>query len=111
MPCFKNKSAEEGIQASVLRLLNLTDLHTEEISLKMSEQKSIIVVEETCTGSGIREALAWELMQHCPGCHVTGIDLGRDFVTHGDKKILYQNCGLDPQSIAAYAKEVLRNEG
>ena len=90
----------------MLRLMNLTDLHTEEICRNISEKKTLIVVEETCTGSGIREALAFELMNHCPGCRVYGRDLGRDFVTHGDKKKLYENCGLDAQSLAAFAKEV-----
>ena len=98
--------AQQGIEATVLRLMNLTDLHTEEICRNISEKKTLIVVEETCTGSGIREALAFELMNHCPGCRVYGRDLGRDFVTHGDKKKLYENCGLDAQSLAAFAKEV-----
>ena len=101
-----NLLAQQGIQATVLRLMNLTDLHTEEICRYIGENKTLIVVEEACTGSGIREALAYELMQHCPGCHVYGRDLGRDFVTHGDKKKLYENCGLNPESLAAFAKEV-----
>ena len=98
--------AQQGIEATVLRLMNLTDLSTEEIAGFAGKKKTFIVVEETCTGSGIREALACELMSHCPGCRVFGRDLGRDFVTHGDKKKLYQNCGLDPDSLAAFAKEV-----
>ena len=98
--------AQQGIESAVLRLMNLTDLNTEEIAGFAGKKKMFIVVEETCTGSGIREALACELMSHCPGCRVFGRDLGRDFVTHGDKKKLYENCGLDPDSLAAFAKEV-----
>ena len=97
---------KQGVEATVLRLMNLTDLHTEEICRHIGEKKTLIVVEETCTGSGIREALAYELMQHGCGCHVYGRDLGSDFVTHGDKKKLYENCGMDPESLAAFAKEV-----
>ena len=98
--------AQQGIESAVLRLMNLTDLNTEEIAGFAGKKKMFIVVEETCTGSGIREALAYELMSHCPGCRVFGRDLGSDFVTHGDKKKLYENCGLDPSSLAAFAKEV-----
>ena len=98
--------AQQGIEATVLRLMNLTDLSTEEIAGFAGKKKTFIVVEETCTGSSIREALAYELMSHCPGCRVFGRDLGSDFVTHGDKKKLYENCGLDPSSLAAFAKEV-----
>lgn len=99
--------SRQGVEATVLRLLNLTDLHTREIMEQMGERKTVVVVEEVCGGSGIREALAYELMQLCPSCRVTGRDLGRDFVTHGDKKKLYENCGLDAESLAAFAKEVV----
>ena len=98
--------AEQGVEATVLRLMNLTDLHTAQIGQNMSANKTLIVVEETCTGSGIRDTLAYELQRCCPSCRVYGRDLGSDFVTHGDKKKLYENCGLDPASLAAFAKEV-----
>ena len=98
--------AEQGVEATVLRLMNLTDLHTAQIGQNMSANKTLIVVEETCTGSGIRDTLTYELLQCCSGCRVYGRDLGSDFVTHGDKKKLYENCGLDPASLAAFAKEV-----
>ena len=97
--------ANQGIEAGVIRLMNLTDLHTAQI-LENTRSRSIIVVEEACTGSGIREALAYDLMQLGSSCRVHGRDLGADFVTHGDKKKLYKNCGLDPESLAAFAKEV-----
>ena len=97
----------QGMEATVLRLMNLTDLHAGQILEQLSDQKRVIVVEEVGSGSGIREALAYELLQLCPDCRVTGRDLGRDFVTHGDKKKLYENCGLDAESLAAFAKEVV----
>ena len=97
--------ARQGIEAAVIRLMDLTDLHGSQI-IENSEAKTVIVVEEACTGSGIREALAYELMQLGGDVRVVGRDLGADFVTHGDKKKLYQNCGLDPESLAAFAKEV-----
>ena len=60
-----------------------------------------------CTGSGIREALAWELRKLCPDCRVDGVDLGADFVTHGSTKELYRHYGLDGESIANYTQGVL----
>lgn len=102
--------AEQGIEATVLRLMNLSDLGTEKIAGHMSENKQVIVVEEACSGSGIREALAFALMQKVPGCRVSGLDLGSDFVTHGTVKKLYECCGLDAASIVNYTKEVLGRE-
>ena len=99
--------SEQGIEATVLRLLTVSDLPAEQIAAKLSENHSVIVIEEACSGSGIREALAWELRKINPDCRVDGIDLGRDFVPHGSQKELYKHCGLDAASIAAYTKEVL----
>ena len=99
--------SQQGIEATVLRLVNLTDLHEEQILELAPKDRPVIVVEEAATGSGIHEALAYGLMQLCPGCRVSGRDLGKDFITHGNVKKLYETCGLDATSLAAYAKEVV----
>ena len=100
--------AAQGVEATVLRLLSVSDLHTKEIAEKLSDDPRVIVVEEVCSGSGIRDALAFELGKQIPGCRVEGMDLGEDFVPHGSQKKLYEHCGLDAKSIAAYVEEVLR---
>lgn len=106
--CAAEILSQQGIEAGVLRLMNLSQLHGDQIQKMAGSAGKIIVVEEAASGSGIREALCSELMQLGGSCRVWGRDLGSDFVTHGDKKILYKNCGLDAESLAAYAKEVLR---
>ncbi len=105
--CAAQRLSREGIEAAVLRLPAVSHLDAEQILAQMSEKKRVIVVEEVCTGSGIREDLAWQLRKLAPECAVEGIDLGADFVPHGSQKKLYEICGLDEASIAAYAKEVL----
>lgn len=98
----------EGVEAGVLRLLTVSNLAAGEILEQLPESRRVVVVEEVCSGSGIREALAWELREKCPECRVWGLDLGADFVPHGSLKELYALCGLDPESIAAFVrKEVL----
>ena len=99
--------AEQGIDTTVLRLLAVSDIPMEEMIQKLSERHNVIVIEEVCRGSGIRDAIAFGLHRHLDGCRVDGMDLGRDFVPHGSQKKLYEHCGLDAQSIAAYVKEVL----
>ena len=99
--------AQQGIEATVLRLLTVSKLSADQILAEMSENRCIIVAEEICTGSGIREALAWEIGIKCPECRVDGIDLGANFVTHGSQKELYAHYGLDGKSIAEYTKGVL----
>ena len=102
--------SRQGIEVTVLRLLKVDPLPTDELIAHMTDNRKVIVVEETCTGSGIREDLAWELRKKIPECRVYGMDLGGGFVTHGSLDALYHHCGLDAGSIAAYAKEVLGNE-
>ena len=99
--------AEQGVEATVLRLMTLSDLASEEVVAAMSRSKILVVAEEVCTGSGIREALAWDLRKLCPECRVEGLDLGPDFVTHGNQKKLYASLGLDGGSIAEAVKGVL----
>ncbi len=101
-----DRLSRQGIEATVLRLLSVSELNAQQIRSQMSENKTIIVAEEVAANSGIREALAWELRD----CHVAGIDLGRDFVPHGAQEKLYAYCGLDAASIADFTKEVLSRE-
>ena len=96
-----------GVEATVLRLLSASDLAAGEILKKMSENHVIVVVEEVCNGSGIRESLAWELHQLGDHCRVAGRDLGNGFVPHGSLKELHRHCGLDAAAIAKYTREVL----
>lgn len=99
--------AQQGIEATVLRLLTVADLPAQQVAKQIIPGKPVIILEETCSNSGIREALAWELEKSCPGCLVEGKDLGPNFVPHGGQKELYRHCGLDEQSIAEFAREVL----
>ena len=99
--------AEQGIEATVLRLLTLSKVDSVQIVGEMPEVHHAVIVEEICNGSGIREHLGWELRKHCPDCHIDGVDLGTQFVTHGAQKKLYEHYGLDGKSIAVFTKEVL----
>lgn len=96
--------SQQGVEATVLRLMDVSELNAEQILQQTSQNKLLIVVEEICAGSGIKDALCSLLSENCL---VKGIDLGADFVPHGTTKKLYELCGLDPQSIAVYTREVL----
>jgi 1-deoxy-D-xylulose-5-phosphate synthase len=102
--------AEKGIEATVLRLQALSNIPVNDILAAMSENRPMVVVEETCSGSGIREAVAWELNQVHSDCRVCGIDLGHRFVTHGNTDTLHKYYGLDAESICAYVSGVINCE-
>ena len=96
------KLAEQGVSARVLRLLSAS--HIPELKALISGPA--VVIEEACTGSGIKEPVAWSL----PGTQVHGIDLGAGFVPHGDQSSLYSFTGLDAGSITKFVCEVVHNE-
>lgn len=105
-----DKLAEIGINATVLRLMRIWPLPLEELCNRLNPGATVAIIEETCNGSGIREALGWELRQRVPNCNIVGMDLGSGFVPHGSMDTLYRHCGLDSDSIVEYIREVLDPE-
>jgi 1-deoxy-D-xylulose-5-phosphate synthase len=101
---------QRGIRAGVLRLLSVAPLPVKQICEHLAESRRVVVIEETCTGSGICQDLAWELGKLDDNCRVSGMDLGENFVSHGSVDMLYKHHGLDAESIANYVQEVLKVE-
>ncbi len=98
--------SQQGIEATVLRLLTVDPLPVHHVLTMLSENEHVVVLEETASGCGIREALAWGLQHLKPGIRVDGIDLGRQFVTHGSLDQLYEHYGLDADGIVKFVQEV-----
>ena len=97
---------EKGVSVGVVRLLTLDHFPMQELLPKLGSR--VVVAEEACTGSGIREAFAWQLRQLDPNKRVFGMDLGENFVPHGAQEKLYAHCGLDVGSIVTFTEEVLK---
>ena len=95
--------SEQGVEATVLRLLELSQLPVEAISAAVTGNH-LVVVEEISRNCGIAPELSVSLQGKC---RVHGMDLGADFVTHGSLAKLYSLCGLDADAIAAKIREVL----
>ena len=100
---------EDGIRCTTLRLLSVTDYSREELAAKV-QGKHVFVIEEVCAGSGISDEISMILNQRECNHRIHAIDLGNQFVTHGDTVSLYRMTGVDHESIANTVREVLRNE-
>ena len=98
--------ASQGVEATALRLLQVNPLPMDEITKYLPENCPVLVAEEAGNGSGIREAISWEL-----GTQVESINLGGSFATHGKMADLYRHYGLDGEGIAKRVLKVIRNEG
>lgn len=102
--------AGNGIEAAVLRCLTVAPLPVEDIIRLKSQNGPVIIVEETCTASGVKESLGWELCKRIPGLRVDGRDLGANYVPHGCVDALYRSLGLDGESICKFIQEGLSHE-
>lgn len=100
---------EQGVEATVLRLLSLSHIPAEEIAGFMQENSRLVVVEDACENSGIKERLGWELAK-LGQYRVDGLDLGHRYVTHGSVKQLHEHYGLSGEKIAKYIMEGVQGE-
>ena len=95
-----------GVEASVIRLTRVEAFSAAELRDALAGIGHSIVIEESCSGSGIYESIAAAV----DTCRVDHIDLGKQFTTHGSVDMLYQQNGLDPRSVADFVQEVLHRE-
>ena len=101
---------EHGVEATVLRLLSIGELPVRQIADLMASGKPLYVMEEVSGGCGIRDALCRQMQSILPMSNVHGVDLGKDFVTHGSVEKLYHQHGLDGKSVCDSVLEVLGRE-
>ena len=102
--------SQQGIDVGVIRLLTVEPMPADALESALAGYKHVLNVEESATGSGIHEALAWKLAERVSDCKVSAIDLGNEYVTHGSVTRLYEKLGLDAVSIAEKVREVLSYE-
>jgi 1-deoxy-D-xylulose-5-phosphate synthase len=96
---------DAGIHAGVYRLTTVSPVPIHQLKTELSGYRYVVVAEETCTGSGIKEEIAWHLEDQT----VFGLDLGSWYPTHGKLVDLYHHYGLDAASIAEFVQEVMRH--
>ena len=93
--------SQQGIEATVLRLMSVAPLNIYAVLEKLTGSK-VLIPEEANSHSGIAKEFAWQLSQIDPKYQVRALDLGEDYVTHGSLDALYRHHGLDGASIAEY---------
>ena len=101
---------QNGVEATVIRLLSLDPLPTKSIISSISETPYVVVLEDSCSHSGIGDVLARYLYENITGCRVDTLNLGQQYVTHGSVSKLYEYYGLDGQSVAKHILEVRNHE-
>ena len=97
------------IDCNVLQIMSPTHFDREEL-IRQIRGKHVFVIEEVCSGSGISEKIAMCVQGSGLACRVHAMDLGSDFVPHGDVRQLYARAGIDNGSIAERIREVFNHE-
>ena len=103
------KLASENINATVVNARFVKPLDAESILSLASKHQTILTVEEAYLsggfGSAVMELLEENGLLENTSVHRMGV--ADEIVTHGDPKILLSHYGLNPDGIAAKAKEML----
>ena len=102
---------QQGITATVLRLMIVSALPVDEILKNLSDKHHVFVIEEIAGNCGIRDQLASQLRRMEPNCRVDGMDLGNRYIPHGSLDKLYDYYGLSGERIAGSILEEYRHEG
>ena len=101
---------EKGLDIGVFRLACIEPLPVAQLAEALNGYSYAVVIEETCGGSGIYDSLSWEMKNMAAGCSFTHVDLGKSYTTHGSVDQLYQQKGLDAQTLSRHIEEVLSVE-
>ena len=99
-----------GIEATVLRLMCINPVAAEDILNSIQNGRPVFVVEEAAGNCGIHEHILWLLHEAGICCDVYGLDLGNQYIPHGNVDKLRDQYGLSPEKIVETIMEVHQNE-
>ena len=99
-----------GVEATVIRLMRVNPLTSEELLSVMPTSAYVFVAEEIAGNCGIREHISCLLREANPNYNVDGIDFGTQYIQHGAVDKLYDYYGMSPEKMAQSILEVHRSE-
>lgn len=101
---------EQGVEATVLRLLTVEPLPIKQVISAISHNPYAVILEDASGQSGIGDSLARRIYEKLPGSRVDTMNFGQQYVTHGTVQKLYEHYGLDGRSVAKHILEVRNSE-
>lgn len=102
--------AEDGINVGVVNMRFAKPLDKELLYEHAIRYKKIVTLEEGVLAGGVGSAIleALNSAQRLNLCQVLTLGIPDKFITHGDKKLLLRDLGLDPATIAAKAATLVK---
>ena len=83
------------------------ELTPAEVDAKLTELESKLTKLQQEKDQAIKERD--DLQRKVNGLRIDGMDLGHQYITHGDLNSLYKHYKLDANSIASYVQEVSKS--
>lgn len=102
--------AQDGIEATVLRLMCVNPINIEEIVCNLAPGRHVFIAEEVAGNCGIQSDLSCLIMGKRAEYSVSGVDLGNRYIQHGAVDKLYDNYGLSAEKLAQKIREVQGSE-
>ena len=102
--------AQKGVEASVISLKTIVPLPMYALREAIGDVRHLVFAEEAFSEAAIHHTLACQLQQTGENYRIDSIDLGSQYMPHGDMASLYKHYGLDGQSIADHILEVRKIE-
>ncbi len=88
-----------GINCEVLKLNVIKPLNEKAIVTAAEKTGRMIIVEDVINHGSVAEAITSILLKNKIKAEVTVLNAGDSFITHGDKKTLYETMKIDAESI------------
>jgi 1-deoxy-D-xylulose-5-phosphate synthase len=106
------KLAEQGINAGVVNMRFAKPIDKELLLAHAEKYKNIVTLEEGCLRGGVGSAVLEALNEACllGTCKVLNFGIPDEFILHGDKQRLFQDIGLDVETMAGKVTAFVKGE-
>ncbi len=106
------KLAEQGINAGVVNMRFAKPIDKELLLVHAEKYKNIVTLEEGCLCGGVGSAVLEALNEArlLGTCKVLNFGIPDEFILHGDKQRLFQDIGLDVETMAGKVTAFVKGE-
>ena len=106
------KLAEQGINAGVVNMRFAKPIDKELLLAHAEKYKNIVTLEEGCLRGGVGSAVLEALNEArlLGTCKVLNFGIPDEFILHGDKQRLFQDIGLDVETMAGKITAFVKGE-
>ena len=107
-----DKLAEQGINAGVVNMRFAKPIDKELLLAHAEKYKNIVTLEEGCLRGGVGSAVLEALNEArlLGTCKVLNFGIPDEFILHGDKQRLFQDIGLDVETMAGKITAFVKGE-